>query len=210
MTHHPNDRCFPLSTAMAVCFLCFLFFVGPVKGETWQLDLPGENASVEFHAEGSPSALHIKGELEDPQQAISGSFQIKDFKLTGKAQVLLDGFKTGIGLRDRHLKEKYWKTKDHPRATLEITALQIPRAFGTDSFEAEEAFQGTFTLHGQTTPVEGRVKMKGEGKILTMKFNFSTMVTAHKIEVPSFMGVTVADKVRVEAATTLRAMKEME
>jgi len=124
---------------------------------------------VTFLAVGRPSMLKIRGECHG--EILS--------RAPFEAVVKLESCKTGISLRDKHMKEKYLEVKVYPDATLRG---QMPEA---------GAFKGKLTVHGKEADVVGEVK---DGVL-----SFSTTISAHGIEIPQFMGVTVADKVEIEA-----------
>ena len=90
------------------------------------IDLSTTEGKVEFLAVGQPSALKIRGKLSD-EKPISGSLEVVDGSLSGTAKVKLDGFDTGIELRNRHMKEKYLETGKYPE-----TAVKLEPTEGTE------------------------------------------------------------------------------
>lgn len=192
-------------------YLGALFFALPAfaAGPKYKLPLDGEKSKVEFLAVGNPSAIKIRGELKGKaKEALKGELKLEDFKAKGKIIVKLDAFETGIGLRDRHLREKYLETGKYPEAVLEITDLRFPQSFAEDGFSAEaEPFKGTLTLREKTMPVAGTVSMNGNKENVEMKFAFPLKTTDYKIDTPSFMGVTVASDVAVTAEVKIKPEK---
>lgn len=150
-------------------------------------------AKARFEASGKPSLMKIRGEGAE----VTGELQLGDSTATGKFELTLNQFDTGIGLRDRHMKEKYLETEKFPRAILEVKEVALPKGFqpGTDIKDA--AFKGLLTLKGVTKPVSGTLNVHGKELAINAKFQFS--LADFPIGVPTYMGITVADQVSVSA-----------
>lgn len=178
-------------------------------GAKYKLPIDGDKGKVEFLAVGKPSAIKIRGELKGtPKEALKGELRLEDFKAKGNIFVKLDAFETGIGLRDKHMKEKYLETAKYPEAKLELTELRFPQSFAEESFSAEsEPFKGTLTMREKTVPVAGTVSMKGSKDEVDMKFDFPLKTTDFKIDTPGFMGVTMANDVTVTAEVKVKPEK---
>lgn len=101
----------------------------------------------------------------------------------GMVTVDLRSLKTGIELRDKHMKEKYLEVGKFPEAHLKSAA-------GKDG-----KFKGELTVHGVTKPVEGTYEFKGQE--LVAKFNVKA--SDFKISQAKYMGVGVEDDVEVKA-----------
>lgn len=136
---------------------------------------------VTFTAIGKPSALRILGTCtgkllkKDKFKATSGMSGIEI-----SAEVVLDTCDTGIELRNRHMKEKYLETAKFPKAELSGFLM-----------DGSTDFNGRLTVHGKTVEVKGE---HFDGSL-----RFKTRISDHGIGVPSFLGVTVADEVHIEA-----------
>ncbi len=96
----------------------------------------------------------------------------------------LDTLKTGIPLRDKHMKEKYLET-----GKPEFRYAQLMRAQGSGG-----KLVGELKIHGVTQKFEGTYELSGG------KFNgtFPLTIPGFKIEAPRYMGVGVKDEVQVE------------
>jgi polyisoprenoid-binding protein YceI len=151
---------------------------------------------VTFEAVGKPSMIKIKGVGEGPEGEVKiGSTVQGDFKFK------LDSLKTGVDMRDEHMKTKYLQTAQFPTAELKIDSVEnfnpaAPEASGLP-------FRGSLTVHGVTKPVAGTVDIKKKDKGYSVKANFDTKVTDHSIDIPSYLGVTVADAVKISVETDL-------
>lgn len=136
---------------------------------------------TEFHATARPG-LTIHGTTEDHSE--ENELQKNKDTLTGKIKVDLNTFKTGISLRDKHLKSKVFDSGRNPFATMEIKELPMK----------EKAFKGTLSFHGVTKEITGTQEISASA----YKVNFSINLGDYGITPPSFMGMKVDDLVKVE------------
>jgi len=149
-----------------------------------------EQGKVEFLAKGWPALLKIKGKSSGPE----GKVTIKDNKASGTIKLNLASFKTGISLRDDHMKNNYLHVKKFPEALLKISNVELPK-----DLKGKSKFTGILSLHGVDKPVSGKLSMKGvkKGKA-KLKAEFDIKISEFAIEIPSFKGVTVAEDVSIK------------
>lgn len=149
---------------------------------------------VEFDAVGWPSALKIHGK----GAGLDGQLQVEDASVSGVIGFDLKALETGIALRDRHLKETYLETARFPRATLTLSRVSIAHVPATDRFPAVTVpFEGKLSLHGVEKAVGGEAKVMRAGSSVSTTASFSIDIRDFGIQVPSYMGITVAEKVQV-------------
>jgi polyisoprenoid-binding protein YceI len=186
--------------------LISLLLVGPISASTApgrSLDLAAAKSKVEFLAIGRPSMLKIRGTAkpEGEAKALEGALKIQGDSVTGSAKFALDSLDTGMALRNRHMKEKYLETSKYPKAEFSLTDLRLPAALKAGDGAAKDVpFKGTLTVHGVAKPVEGKANIERKAGAVQFEFTFSTRITSHSIELPSFMGVTVAEEVEIRVA----------
>jgi polyisoprenoid-binding protein YceI len=150
----------------------------------------------EFIAVGKPSALKIHGQSNG---GLSGILNLNNNTVEGHVKFKIDSLVTGVELRDRHMKEKYLEIKTFPDAQLTIEKVKLPSNPETDGFKSTDLpFIGQLTLHGVTHSITGSIDLstslgvtKGDGK-------FDLKLSDFKIDVPSYLGITVADTVTVK------------
>ena len=147
------------------------------------------DTKVTFQASG-PAGLKIEGTTPDLAVA-DGSGNVV---LT----VPLGNLTTGIGLRDKHMKEKYLEVPKYPSAVLTVSraALKVPA--GGDSVEMD--VPGTLQLHGQTKPVTVHYDAKADGPGVLAHGKFHINMNDYGIQVPTYLGVTVKPDVDVTAS----------
>jgi polyisoprenoid-binding protein YceI len=151
--------------------------------------LSADQGQITFLAKGKPALISIKGE----GAGASAQLLEKDSMLNGVVSFQLDTLKTGIELRDDHLKNKYLEVEKFPTATLTFSNFKIP-----DDLTSEIPFNGILNLHGIDQPIQGLVTINKESKQQKLKADFKIKLSQFKIEIPSFKGITVAEDVQIK------------
>lgn len=189
------------STLFALAgFLCL--GLGPndpasLKPSDVRIEMSTDAGSVEFVATGWPSALKIHGKGTGP----AGTLTVTDHAVTGSLAVDLASLETGIGLRDRHLKEEYLQVDRYPQARLTLSHLDVRRLPEGATFGAVAIpFEGTLLLHGVEKPVSGQARVSRNDSRVAVSAQFSISLGDFGVGVPKYMGITVAEKVDVKAA----------
>jgi polyisoprenoid-binding protein YceI len=144
-------------------------------------------STVRFEAKG-PAGLKIEGS--------SGGVQVSEadgkVKLTSPTTEL----HTGIGLRDRHLRD-HLETEQHPLATLVVERSRLSFPLGSGASQGSVA--ATLTLHGVTKPVQVGYRIQHAGSGYHVEGSFDVNITLHGIKKPCYLGVCVGDVVKVTA-----------
>lgn len=149
---------------------------------------------VEFDAVGWPSALKIHGQ----GGGLEGRLRVEGAAVSGAVAFELQSLTTGIALRDRHMKEKYLETARFPRATLTLSHIALDKVPSAESFgPVTVSFGGTLSLHGVEKPIAGEARISRAGSSVTTTASFEINIRDFGIAVPSYMGITVAEKVQV-------------
>lgn len=169
----------------------------PLLAKTEQIVVDTKNSTVEFMAIGSPSAIKIKGE----KAKVDGVVQIENNKLQAILKVDLTLFETGMEMRDEHMKENYLQTDkaENKFAQLEIQNLNIPAEYWKNSKELNLDFSGDLTLHNVKKSIIGKISLspyKENSPINTIS-ELQVKLSEHKIDIPSFAGITVAEDVNI-------------
>jgi polyisoprenoid-binding protein YceI len=111
----------------------------------------------------------------------------------GTVVIKADGFETGIGMRDRHMREKYLQADKYPLITLDVTGAQLPER-GVGEFDID----GTFECHGVKKPAKLHLKVTDAGDgVLKATSAFLVDITNYGIEQPKFAVVKMEPKVDV-------------
>lgn len=153
-------------------------------------------STLEFTAIGKPGFLRINGK----DAKLTGTATSEGTTWKGDFETKLDEFNTGIETRDEHMKKKYLETDKFPTAKLAWTAAIA-------SFDAAQdvPFEGTLTLHGVEHKVSGKAKVEpaSDKKKVKVEVTMPIKLSDFKIEVPTYLGVTVAEEVEVRAYVTV-------
>lgn len=154
---------------------------------SWTVD--SKASPVTFQAIGKPGFLKINGENAN----VEGTIGSNDGKLSGVLNVPLAGLKTGIDLRDDHMKNNYFEVSKYPNAVL--TLDETPSTLdGKD-----QPFTGKLKLKNVEKPIKGSLCLKDQsGKEATGHAEFEVQMSDFKdLGVPNYKGITVAETVKV-------------
>lgn len=116
-------------------------------------------------------------------------------------EVPLGNLKTGIGLRDRHLRG-YLETKKYPKATLGVERSKL--SFPANDKTVEGKATGDFTLHGVTKPLTFAYKALRTGSDYHVQALASVDIRDHDVTVPCYLGVCVDPVVKLKVRFKLR------
>lgn len=179
-------------------FLILSFLISSVS---FALPIDSGSGKVEFLAVGKPSAIKIRGEGKGPQGELHLKKSGTNVTLSGDLSVDLDSIETGIGLRDRHMKEKYLETGKFKTASLKIkeAALPITALSGTGDYTVP----GLLTLKGVEKPVQLNIKLEPNGDKVKSVSSFKINLSDFPIEVPKYAGITVANDVDVSVESLI-------
>jgi hypothetical protein len=141
---------------------------------------------VKFIAAG-PAGVSIVGE--------SAALRIIDDGQSIAVRAPLDALHTGIGLRDRHMKEKYLEVAKYPEAELRVDRKSL--AFPSSGSQLAHDTRGELKLHGHTKPVSFHYVATRAANGFDVSATFHVNIKDYGIEVPSYLGVTVKPDVEV-------------
>jgi polyisoprenoid-binding protein YceI len=149
---------------------------------------------VSFFAKGSPGALDIEGK--------TSTLVFTDDGTTLTFKVPMATVKTGIELRDQHMRDNYVEVAKYPEVTLTFPKADVkwPAAEGE---ETTGTITGSFTAHGATQPIEITYTVKSGKKGLAVEAGFPYDVTQYGIAIPSYLGVTIDPAQRAEVKILL-------
>lgn len=162
------------------------------------IKLDEASGKTEFLAVGNPGFLKIRGKGAPAQ----GDLSVDEGKLKGTLTFNLNSLDTEMELRNTHMKDKYLETKKYPTAKLIIENQKLPADWKIESPEIkDQKMNATLELHGVKKPVAVEYNINPDG---TLTAKFVLKITDYDIGIPSFMGVTVAEKVDVEVQSALK------
>jgi len=196
-------ECRPIKTqSLALLLSCVGWAATPVAGATqeFHVDLAREN-SVRFTSDAP---------LDDFQgitDRIDGFLFLQGDGLDGESdlaasqfyfEVDLASLDTGIGLRNRHMRDNYLETDLHPFASMDGRVVRLDQA-GPGRYTA--TVRGVFTVHG----VERQREMEctgirtGEGREgLHVTCGFDVVLSDHQIPIPKLMFMKIDEIMEVD------------
>jgi polyisoprenoid-binding protein YceI len=139
---------------------------------------------------GQPTAGFTgKGPAGFAVEGISHEVKLQDDGTVLRIIVPLAQLKTGIALRDRHMREKYLQVDQYPDAVLEVpwSAVQLPG----DGQSAESSGKGKLTLHGQTHDVPIQYAVRRMGTQYQVTGHAAVNVKDFGVDIPSYFGLTL-------------------
>ena len=149
---------------------------------------------VNFTAKGFPAFITIAGKTNN----IMGTLSKKDGNLSGSFSIDLSTLKTGMDLRDDHMKNKYLLVGKYPKATLTLPSFK-PQASGS--------VQAELQLKDVKKPIKIDYTLVNSGGSIAIKTNFELLLNDFNVGIPSFQGITVAKTIKLSVA--FKAVEEM-
>lgn len=173
------------ATALSILMLAF----APLAFADGSYTFTKTNNTVTWHASATPGFLRIDAE----GGAAEGTLTAANGKVSGTLTVALDAYKTGIDMRDEHMKTKYLETTKYPTAKLVLK--DQPYTEGK-----EGVVTGELTVKNDTKPVQITFTVTGKKVSATFKVSLKDYPS---VGAPSWKLVTVADEVDVAVEGTV-------
>jgi polyisoprenoid-binding protein YceI len=110
-------------------------------------------------------------------------------------RVELGALETGIGLRDRHMRENYLETEKYPLA--EYAGKLVQLTSNADSSINIKA-NGTFSIHGKSQPLTTDIYVTPQSNGYQVRSSFHVMLEEFDIKIPKLAFLKVAEDIQVE------------
>ena len=163
-----------------------------VYGKELNVD-KGKNNLVKFISDASLE------QFEGITNSIDGYMYWEGMDLTEESrlyfEVDLDAIDTGIGLRNRHMRENYLET-DKFRFTNFSGKITEVLSTGSNTYDVKA--KGTISIHGVVKPltITATISMNSESKY-NVKSMFEVKLSDFDIEVPSIMFLKLSELIKV-------------
>jgi len=168
----------------SLCVLCLTLLLAPEGAAAQQLNL--ETGEVEFHS--STPVERFTGQTT----AVSGTLDLDTGSFSFAVE--LDSVSTGIGRRDRAMREDYLKTHDYPQVTYEGQLQELP---DPDLDEVQEVTAtGVFTLRGieREMEINGHMQYDRENESWGIRASFHVLLSDHDISRPRILFIRMHDE----------------
>lgn len=160
---------FPLVSALISCLF------SPLALGAAQIPYGGE---LSFSVRTNLAAISFEGQVGQSPLA-----SLEDQKV--RLSLSPENFQTGMGLRDDHLREQILKS----------TPLLFEAPFDCEMTASSCTLKGELKIGDKTSAVEVPITLAEQGQRVQGEFNLSLKEMG--LEAPSYMGVTVKDRVVV-------------
>jgi polyisoprenoid-binding protein YceI len=132
---------------------------------------------------------------------------------SGKVKIPVKDIKTGIDLRDEHLRSEMWLNADKfPHVEFHLTGIKNPSSKTlTDGQKVKATLVGKFTVHGVTKEIEApavltyfkaseRTKAKALGNLLVVKADFNIKLSDYRVKIPDMVVGRMNEEVKITAS----------
>lgn len=181
----------------------------PALAEKFIVNDPNGRDNVKFESHAPLENIigltnQIRGEIEVDPADVAGE------GTKAKFWVDLASMKTGITLRDRHMRENFLHTDKHPQAVFTLTNITTAEKKELKPGEkAELIADGLFELHGVEKSVRAAVsvvylkesdatKAKAPGDLIRIQTHFRLSLPDYEIEVPEMLFIKLDKNVDID------------
>jgi polyisoprenoid-binding protein YceI len=180
-------KCMTRLTGTCAATLAGFVMMGTVIGAGDTLQVKSGEVSV-------ICPLTVGGSFEAKTDVVKGEVTVAGpaQPLDGALHVDLQSLETGIGLRDRHMKNNYLEVeKGAEYAAARLEDIRV------DKLAGKTTFRGLLTLHGSRKEVTGTAEIKQTGAGYRVEATFPLRTAEFGIPEPTYLGVGVKDEVQV-------------
>ncbi len=124
----------------------------------------------------------------------------------GEVHVDLASLKTGIELRDRHMRENHLETDTYPEAVFTLTSLAFPAGGLPEGERTPVMARGKLLLHGVERNIEPSVfltyRTTPSGSVLHVESEFTVKMADYQIKRPQFLVMKLAEEQAISVSFT--------
>lgn len=136
--------------------------------------------------------------------AVSGSFTVDPANVSaarGSVEVRVSTLRTGIDLRDEHLRSDTWlNAAAYPTARFEITSVSGASTL-TANTEARVTLRGQFTIHGRSHAVSASARVTWDGaNAVRVRAHFNVRLSDYGISIPDVVQLKVSNTIGVDVS----------
>lgn len=195
----------PVVGVLAASVLAAGIAVAPAFAEVRSFTVvPGKGQVVVFESKAPMESF--EGRTDQASGTIAAD--LADLTAGCEVRIVVDlaSLKTGIGMRDTHMRERHLETEKHPQAIFTTTSVTAatPTAL-TPGTTARATIAGTFALHGVTRELTlpADLTLAADGT-LTVRAQFTVLLSDHQIDRPKVLMLKLADEQKVSVTLTAR------
>ena len=198
-------------TEIRICFLVFgLWLCLPTgtAGQEYHVDRDADN-EVRFTSEAPIEEVVGVTDRIDGYVLLNGT-RLEAGSATEGTQLYLEvdlaSLDTGLGLRNRHMRDHYLEVKEFPYAFFDAT---IERVEATAAGVFRVVAKGVMNIHGVERPVDIPCDVSEPGEGYRVRCTFNTRLSDFDIEIPKIMFLKLADEIQLELDFTVRPAPDL-
>jgi len=190
-------------------FVLTLFLIGiHLSAQTFSVDSKDARNQAQFTSDAPFE------KIVGLSSGIDATIMIKKDDITkmpkGMVKVSIANIKTGIELRDEHLRSKDWlDAEEYPYAEFHLKEIKNPSSKQLiDGQKVKATLSGTFSVHGVSKDIEvpaeltyfkesEQTKTKTEGNLLVVNTEFSIKLSDYGVKIPSMVVGKVNEEVKI-------------
>lgn len=200
-------------TTLSLAALLGLAFGSTASAQARSFEIRNDGGSrVQFISDAPLETItginnHVTGSIEvDPNDLSS---------VRGTVNVRVASMRTGIDLRDEHLRSANWLDAEaHPNATFEITRIEGARRLEPNA-STRVRLHGRFSIHGVTREIVANAQVRlipvtdqmrenhVSGDTIRAQASFTVRLTDYNVSIPLPVRLKVSNEIRVNV--TIRA-----
>ena len=196
MRSTPSKTAAPRVAAL-VALVAILAAAPGAFAQEYHVDLDADNqvtfisrASIE-EFEGVTDRIDGYVLLDGPELTAETGGDDTEFYL----EVDLASLDTGIGLRNRHMRDNYLEVEQYPYASYDGHIFRVERASG-DAYQV--VGRGTLSIHGVDRAREIVCTVSPDGEGYRSECSFQVLLSDHDIEIPKVMFLKLSNEIRLE------------
>ena len=181
----------------------FIVFVSSVWAEEFQVD-KDKDREVKFISDAPVEKIEGITDKIDGYLFWQGTDTLNTSELY--FEVDLNSIDTGIGLRNRHMRDNYLETDKFPFARYSAKAVEIKKSSNRESYEVQT--RGKLQLHGveRDVDVDGTVSPVEDGYLIECRFDVA--LSDYDIKIPKLMFLKVNEIIALEVRFHVEEVKE--
>jgi len=179
------------NNAIGVCAIALLIIAAAPAGASDAYKVSSGEVTV-------MCPLTVGGSFEAKTKNLSGDMapaSDEQGAVRGALKVELQTLETGIGIRDRHMKNNYLEVEKGPGfSTALIEDIRV------EKLEGKTVFTAMLSLHGQKKKVTGAAELQQKDGGIRVQAQFPLKVSDFDIPAPTYLGVGVRDEIQIKVS----------
>lgn len=190
---------------VSLCLIVLVCATAGVQADEFGIDPTAGNDTIFFRS--TARLEFIEGKTNNIVGGFSFDPATPQGKVSGLLRVDLRTLRTGIAMRDEHMRERHLHTDDYPHAYFELTSIEgMPEVLAADSTYNAQA-RGSFYIHGVMRKITAELTFLKSGKtdgtvLIKSVVKFAIKLDDFKIPRPKALFLKLAETIEVTIVFT--------